>query len=197
MKDTMRMRKVQLAAIVVACTSLLGGCSVWRSMVDPAPAPAKPVQFAEPGACTDCIVSSSPAAAASSPAVVAPPVAQMQPVVSTAPVVVAARSEVRPLESAAPQAPALVRPAPSPVPKAVVLEHGYHINVGLFAVPANGAAAQQKLKKLGLPVHAELVETQKGPVTRVRVGPYAKRSQAVAAAKKIRAAKLDAYVFKR
>lgn len=195
------MRNAPLAATILVCTTLLGGCSVLRSIVDPAPTPTKPVQFAEPTACTDCIAGSSQAAA-SKPAVVAPPVAEPQPVVSTAPVAVAAKPEVRPLESAPLQANAPVRPvavvtAPPPAPKAVVLAPGYHINVGLFAVPANGDAAQQKLKKLGLPVHAEQIDSKNGPVTRVRVGPYAKRSQADAAARKVRAAKLDAYVFKR
>ena len=187
-------RKAQLAAIVLACASLLGGCSVWRSIVDPLPAPAKAGPLAEPGVCTDCAVSTLASAV--------PPVAEKQPAVSTAPVAVAATSEVRPLEAAAPQAVAQVAksalvPAATPTKKAVELQHGYYINVGLFAVPANGAGAQQKLKKLGLPVYSELVEAKNGPVTRVRVGPYAKRSQADAAAKKVRAAKLDAFVFKR
>ena len=194
-------RKAQLAAIVLACASLLGGCSVWRSVVDPLPAPAKAGPLAEPGVCTDC-VASSVTAAASTPAPAVAPVAEKQPAVSTAPVAVAATSEVRPLEAAAPQAVAQVAqsalvPAATPTKKAVELQHGYYINVGLFAVPANGAGAQQKLKKLGLPVYSELVEAKNGPVTRVRVGPYAKRSQADAAAKKVRAAKLDAFVFKR
>jgi cell division septation protein DedD len=78
----------------------------------------------------------------------------------------------------------------------MALAHGYYVNVGLFAKPANGTAASQKLKKAGLPTLSATVKTSKGNLTQVRVGPFTKLAQAAAAAKKIKTLKLEAAVFK-
>ena len=77
------------------------------------------------------------------------------------------------------------------------LVHGDYVNAGLFAVSANGSNAYQKLENAGLPVFSDVVVSKKGHLTRVRVGPYATRAQADAAAKKIRSLHLDANVFRR
>lgn len=69
-------------------------------------------------------------------------------------------------------------------------------NAGLFAVPANGRKAYDKLERAGLPVFTEVLNTSKGQRTRVRVGPYPTKAKADAAARKVRALKLDANVFK-
>lgn len=74
---------------------------------------------------------------------------------------------------------------------------GFYINVGLFAVPTNGSNAVHKLEAAGQPVFFEVIDAKKGPLTRVRVGPFARRADADAAAKKIHALKLDAVVFQR
>lgn len=198
LKDTMRLRTSRtspMAATALVCTLLLSGCSLWQSITDSSASPAKPVQFAEPGACTDCLVTSKPTAP------------DTKTDATTSPVVVAAATQVQALESSVTQAAPAARPAAAATPvaaaiatpaaKSAELAHGYYINVGLFAVPANGARAHQKLKDAGLPVTSEVVDTQRGSMTRVRVGPYAKRSQADAVARKIRAVKLDAYVFRR
>jgi cell division septation protein DedD len=76
------------------------------------------------------------------------------------------------------------------------LAHGFYINVGLFALPANGNTAYRKLEGAGLPVFTDIVDTKNGKRTRVRVGPYPTRAKADAAAKKIRTLKLDAVVFR-
>jgi cell division septation protein DedD len=98
---------------------------------------------------------------------------------------------------AAAPAPA-VAPAPAtPIVKQVKpLPHGYYVNVGLFKVQANASKATAKLDKAALPVHADTVMTKKGNATRLRVGPYPNRAKADAAAKKVRALKLDAVVIK-
>ena len=72
---------------------------------------------------------------------------------------------------------------------------GYYINVGLFAVPANASNAFQKLEKAGLPVYTELLDTNVGKLTRVRVGRFATMAKAQAAAKKINSLQLEARVF--
>jgi cell division septation protein DedD len=112
--------------------------------------------------------------------IVPKPVALAPKVETTAPVAVPAQ------KTATHQKPAPATP----------LAHGYYLNVGLFAKPANAEAATQKLKKAGLPVRATLVKTSKGELTQVRVGPYAKLTQATTAAKKVKKLKLEAAVFR-
>ena len=63
-------------------------------------------------------------------------------------------------------------------------------------MPDNANRAYSKLESAGLPVFTEVIASKDGQRTRVRVGPYPTRAKADAAAKKIRALKLDAIVFK-
>jgi cell division septation protein DedD len=77
------------------------------------------------------------------------------------------------------------------------LAPGFYINVGLFAVPANAARVQQKLETAKLPVLADSIQSPKGTLIRVRVGPFTNQAKAQAAAKRIRALKLAAVVFQR
>ena len=71
------------------------------------------------------------------------------------------------------------------------------INVGLFAQENNVRNARAKLQDAGLPVRTQVVKTAKGPLTRVRVGPYATQAEADAAADKIHPLGLDAVVFQK
>jgi cell division septation protein DedD len=73
---------------------------------------------------------------------------------------------------------------------------GFYINVGLFAVPGNGTNAFKKLEAAQLPVFSDPIVRRKVTLTRVRVGPFATKALADAAAEKIHALKLDAVVFK-
>ncbi len=73
---------------------------------------------------------------------------------------------------------------------------GYYINVGLFAEEANARKTQARLLNEGLPAFRQELNNSKGRRIRVRVGPYATRAQADAAAEAIRAMALDAVVFK-
>jgi DedD protein len=96
-------------------------------------------------------------------------------------------------------APASAPLVAEPVAKSMAasaLVHGFYVNAGLYAVPGNASKAYSKLESAGLPVFTEVIATKDGQRTRVRVGPYATRAKADAAAKKIRALKLDAIVFK-
>ena len=74
-----------------------------------------------------------------------------------------------------------------------VKEHG--VSVGLFAVPENAERIQAKLAAAGLPALKEPIESANGPLTRVRVGPFERRDQALAAAERVRALGLDARVY--
>lgn len=73
---------------------------------------------------------------------------------------------------------------------------GYYLNVGLFAEEANARKTQARLLNEGLPAFRQELNNSKGRRIRVRVGPYATRAQADAAAEAIRAMALDAVVFK-
>lgn len=73
---------------------------------------------------------------------------------------------------------------------------GYYINVGLFANEANARKAQARLLNEGLPAFRQTLDNAKSRRIRVRVGPYASRAQANAAAETIRAMALEAVVFK-
>jgi cell division septation protein DedD len=79
------------------------------------------------------------------------------------------------------------QPAPS---------RSYLIDVGLFAQQDNALRAHARLKQAGLPALSESLQTPRGQRTRVRVGPFATRAQADAAAQQIRAMQLDAVMVR-
>ena len=83
-----------------------------------------------------------------------------------------------------------------PAPVTVGTASGYYINVGLFAEEANARRAQAKLLNEGLPAFRQTLGRGDTQRIRVRVGPYARKAQAQAAAQSIRALSLDAVVFK-
>jgi cell division septation protein DedD len=72
---------------------------------------------------------------------------------------------------------------------------GFGVNVGLFSVAANAERAKARLSEAGLPVLDDPVESARGPLTRVRVGPFDRREDAEAAAQKVRALDLEARVY--
>jgi cell division septation protein DedD len=101
-----------------------------------------------------------------------------------------------PMASPSTASPAATPPLTPVAPQSMAVKgKGYLINVGLFAVPSNGSNAHEKLKAAGMPVVSDFIESKKkGTLTRVRVGPFDNRAQADAAARQIRALKLDAVV---
>lgn len=134
--------------------------------------------------------------AASAAATAAP----AEPVAVSAPVSMAAPTTPPPEAKPAPL-PAAPLPAAPPLPVAkeaapAALGAGYYINVGLFAIASNGTRAQQKLQGAHMPVLLDTVSSEKGTLTRVRVGPFESKAKANAAAKTIRGLKLEARVFK-
>lgn len=166
---------------------------MWRAMFSDAPA-----QEAAPAAAASA--AQAPASAPTMPEPLPAPVVSA-PVSNPAPPTAAELTPPSPLPmatapSAAPPAstPGAPRlPAAAQVPSAA----GFYLNIGLFAVPTNGSNAVHKLEAAGQPVYFEVIDSKKGPLTRVRVGPFAKRADADAAARKIHALKLDAVVFER
>lgn len=206
--------------VLLAVNLLLAGglAAAWlgvRPVGLPAPAPA--ARVIEPPA--PAVVPVAPAEPAEQVAAVLPPPApepapEPAPVIVTPPVLsapsVAEAPLLEPAGVAEPAPPALPAPSPAPAkaaavakvvaPKASVappptLPQAHGINVGLFADPANAGKAHARLVEAGFPAIQQKVESPKGELTRVRVGPFASRAQADEAAARIRALGLDAVVF--
>jgi cell division septation protein DedD len=96
------------------------------------------------------------------------------------------------------------RPKPTAAAKAPVEDlatvgsaPGFYINVGLFAEESNARKAQSRLLNEGLPAFRQTLDGAKGTRVRVRVGPYASRSEAEAAATTVKALGLEAVVFRK
>jgi cell division septation protein DedD len=126
-----------------------------------------------------------------------------EPAVAAAP---APASASRP--AAIPEAPARTTAAPKRAPDAAAsatpsapasratTEGRFQINVGLFAQRDNAQRAFDRLQAAGLPATTQELSRNGGSLTRVRVGPFASREQADAAARQIRALQLDAVVVR-
>lgn len=72
---------------------------------------------------------------------------------------------------------------------------GYGVNVGMFADQANAQRVEQRLSQAGLPVLVDPVESARGTLARVRVGPFDDMVSAELAAVQVRALGLEARVF--
>lgn len=109
---------------------------------------------------------------------------------------------VRPAEAvptpSPPPAP-VAEPPPEPAPSSAPVQRprarGFGVNVGMYAVEANAQRAIDRLTGAGLPVLHDPVESARGPLTRVRVGPFERRDQAEQAAARVRALGLEARVY--
>ena len=65
----------------------------------------------------------------------------------------------------------------------------------MFADPVNAQRAEARLREAGLPVLSDPVESSRGTLTRVRVGPLPDRAAADAAARQVRDLGLEARVY--
>ena len=190
MIHTRYVRTGLLATLVLASATLLSACSLW-SKVTGAPAAESmaaqvppPSAVAAPTPCTDCAEVAQPTAVAVAQSPAAPVALSPMPPAAPEP---AAKP---PMAAAPPLLPATKSMSTS------ALVPGFYVNAGLYSVPDNANRAYSKLESAGLPVFTEVIASKDGQRTRVRVGPYPTRAKADAAAKKIRALKLDAIVFK-
>lgn len=200
------------AAAPVAAVSAPASAPASAAAAAPASAPASAasapatVASAPTPAASAAPAASAPVAAAS---VASAPVAAPQPVASqptkphtpaaSAPPATSAKGDkAQPKKAAASAAKPAPKAAPKPAakatPAATSTEHPYFINVGLFAVPENAARAHEKLRNAQLPSVTKELKSAKGPLTRVRVGPFASQQEAQAAALKIKALQLDAII---
>jgi DedD protein len=123
---------------------------------------------------------------------------------ASAPTAVVARAASAVLPTAAATAPAQrpvstappAAPAPAPVAAPVTVATGrFVVQVGAYSAMGPMREARAKVEKLGLKTYTQVVETDAGPRTRLRVGPFDKREQADAAAAKLKRADLPANIL--
>jgi DedD protein len=74
-------------------------------------------------------------------------------------------------------------------------EARYVVQVGAFADAAKAQDMRQKVERSGLKTYTHVAETKEGKRTRVRVGPFATRSEADKAAARIKGLDLPAAVL--
>jgi len=149
----------------------------------PLPAAAPSSSASAPAA---AIAPASPASKASAPAKAS----------ASAPAASKTASATKSAEPARPK-PTAAAKAPAEDLATVGSAPGFYINVGLFADDSNARKAQSRLLNEGLPAFRQTLDGAKGTRVHVRVGPYASRSQAEAAAATVKALGLEAVVFRK
>lgn len=205
---TLRACRTLLAGGLLA--SALSGCAIWPKALtwgsDDAPPPPA-AQAVTPPPAPPVVMEEAPKPSAApvpvSTADTAPlepqPVMKSTPVMAPpepAPAPVAAKGKGKTQAGAhSPADHKASAKAVAPKSSGGDLVPGFYINVGLFAVPTNGTNAFRTLEKAEMPVFTDVVKSKKGPLTRVRVGPYLSKVLADAAAEKIKGMRLEAVVF--
>lgn len=105
-----------------------------------------------------------------------------------------------PVQPKAPPKPAIAESgkpaAPAPKPDAPV-SGGFAIQVVALADAEKAKVLQKQIAGSGLPAYTEVVQTAKGPVTRVRVGPFASREAAEQGVGQLKKLELDGKVVPR
>jgi DedD protein len=113
-----------------------------------------------------------------------------KPAASTPPAIVAATPKAE--ESARARALLEGRPAAS---QPAAANGRFVVQVGAYTDTQALREARQKVEKLGLKTYTQVVETDAGKRTRVRVGPFASREEADSAGAKLKSAGLPANVL--
>ena len=86
---------------------------------------------------------------------------------------------VKPVEAPKPAAPAATAPKPATTPAAPAASGtGFAVQVGAFAKAGEATALRDRLRAAGFSAFTEAVTTDKGTLTRVRVGPVLNRAEA-------------------
>jgi DedD protein len=101
-----------------------------------------------------------------------------------------------PVPAAKPEASAKAKDAPK-VTETAKVTGGFAIQVVALSDTVKAKELQAKINSAGLKAYTEVVQTAKGPVTRVRVGPYASREAAEKARAQLQKLQLDGKVVPR
>jgi DedD protein len=159
------------------------------------------------------VVRTPPVAAASAPAASAPaeaPAPLEVPVPADTPASAAAASgkgppkpgpaapvvQAAPAPAAAPAAPAAPAAATGSAAAASAARAArYVVQVGAFSEATTAREVRLKVERLGLKTYTQVVETEGGKRTRVRVGPFASREEAMQTLARIQSANLPGVVL--
>lgn len=155
------------------------------------------------------VVRTPPVAAASAPAASAPaeaPAPLEVPVPADTPASAAAATGKGPPKPgpAAPVVQAAPAPAPAAAPAAATGSAAaasaaraarYVVQVGAFSEATTAREVRLKVERLGLKTYTQVVETEGGKRTRVRVGPFASREEAMQTLARIQSANLPGVVL--
>ncbi len=179
-------RPLPLDTPIVSAKAPSGAPAPGSAAPAPAPAPAAPA------------AASSAAGAASSPAEATAP---MEPAPLAEPAASAVRTD--PVAAAPAKAPAAAPPTRTAPPAAQAASAAasapraarFVVQVGAFSEPATAREVRLKVEKLGLKTYTQVVETEGGKRTRVRVGPFANREEAMQTLGRIQAANLPGVVL--
>lgn len=108
----------------------------------------------------------------------AKPTASVSPAPAPAPDAAAATPKAT--TTAATTPPAATAPAPPvPAPRpTVAADIGFAVQVGAFSKPADASALRDRIRAAGFNAFTEAVDTDKGPLTRVKAGPVIDRATA-------------------
>ena len=160
--------------------------SAVRPLITPQPLPASTPVAQAPPATAAAVVPNTPPK--EEPVIVKPaPAPVVAPVMAPAPAVAAAPSTPRPVaakvDDSARARALLDGKAP---PSATASDVRMVVQVGAYADAAKAREARAKLEKAGLKTYAQVVDTQDGQRTRVRVGPFPSRAEAEQVAGKIK-----------
>jgi DedD protein len=112
------------------------------------------------------------------------------------------QAETKPVENAdsrtqAAKAETAAKPKDSTKEKPKAASGGYVIQVAALADTAKARELQAKIAGGGMKAYTEVVQTSKGPVTRVRVGPYTSREAAEKGRQQLQRLQLDGKVIPR
>jgi DedD protein len=153
------------------------------------------------------VVRTPPVAAASAPAASAPaeaPAPLEVPVPADTPASAAAATGKGPPKPG-PAAPVVqAAPAPAAAPAAATGSAAaasaaraarYVVQVGAFSEATTAREVRLKVERLGLKTYTQVVETEGGKRTRVRVGPFASREEAMQTLARIQSANLPGVVL--
>lgn len=158
--------------------------------VDPPPAAAAPASAA--GLVTPTPTPSTPATppnaamAASKPAAAVAKAEKVEPTEKVAKAEKAAEAE---------RAKSLLEGKPVAVAPAASAAGRFVVQAGAYTDAAALREARDKIERLGLKTYTQVVETDAGRRTRVRIGPFASREEADRAAAKLKGAALPAAVL--
>ena len=170
MAEAARLRAAQVndgvgAKVVVLDAGMPEVAPAAAAIAAPAAAVAKP---GSPAAAAPPAPAPAPVAAAKPPAPAPAPVAAAKP---PAPALASKPAAASP----PPAAPATPAPVAKPVDTS---KTGFAVQVGAFAAAADATALRDKLRSAGFNAFTESVRTDKGTLTRVRVGPAMTRAEA-------------------